>query len=421
MTTTSQISGFHKLPPGERLQKVREFAKLTEDECRAIASTGGIDMDAVDRMVENAIGTFDLPLGIATNFRINGKEYLLPMAVEEPSVIAAASNSAKRTLPGGGFSASSTDPVMIGQIQLVDVSNPFGAKMDILARKEEILSLANQADPVLVKFGGGARDIEVRVIDTIKGPMVIIHLLVDTRDAMGANAVNTMVETLAPFIEEITGGRVYLRILSNLAVHRLARAKAVWTKEAIGGEDVVDGVLMAYAFAAADPYRAATHNKGIMNGISSLVRATGNDTRAVEAGAHAYASRTGRYTSLTTYEKDADGNLVGTIELPMPVGLIGGATKVHPVAKAAVKILGVTTASELGEIMASLGLAQNLAAMRALATEGIQKGHMKLHAKNLAVTAGATPDILDQVVARLVREGVRADVAERIIAEIRGS
>lgn len=417
---TSQISGFYKLSPAERLNKVREYAELTDEECQAIANTGGIGMEVVDRMVENAIGTFDLPMGIATNFKINGKEVLIPMAVEEPSVIAAASNSAKRTLPAGGFKASSTDPVMIGQIQLVDVKSPFGAKMEILAHKEEILERANKMDPILVKFGGGAKDIEVRVIDTLTGPMVITHLLVDTRDAMGANAVNTMAEAIAPYLEEITGGKVYLRILSNLAIYRLARASAVWTKEAIGGEKVVDGIINAYAFAAADPFRAATHNKGIMNGTSAVVRATGNDTRAVEAGAHAYASRGGRYTALTTYEKDENGDLVGTIELPMPVGLIGGATKVHPVAKAAVKILGIKSANELGEVMAVVGLAQNLAAMRALATEGIQRGHMKLHAKNLAVTAGATPDILDEVVARLIKEGVRADVAERIIKEMKG-
>jgi len=417
---TSRISGFYKLPPGERMRKVQEYAGLTEEECEAIANTGGITMDAVDRMVENAIGTFDLPMGIATNFRINGNEMLIPLAVEEPSVIAAASNSAKLTLAAGGFKASSTEPVMIGQIQLTEVKSPFGAKMEILAHKEEIIRRANEVDPVLVKFGGGARDLEVRVVDSITGPMVVTHLLVDTRDAMGANAVNTMAETIAPYLENLTGGRVYLRILSNLAVYRLARARAVWKKEELGGEDVVDGIINAYAFAAADQYRATTHNKGIMNGISSVVRATGNDTRAVEAGAHSYAAMTGRYKPLTTYEKNEDGDLVGTIEIPMAVGLIGGATKVHPVAKAAVKILGIKTASELGEVMAAVGLAQNLAAIRALATEGIQRGHMKLHAKNLAVTAGATPDILDEVVARLIKEGVRADVAERILKEMKG-
>ncbi|MCK4613675.1 MAG: hydroxymethylglutaryl-CoA reductase, degradative [Thermoplasmata archaeon] len=418
---TSRIQGFYKLSPEERLKHVKDFADLTDEECAAISNTGAMPMNMVDRMIENVVGTFELPLGIATNFQVNGKDYLIPMAIEEPSVVAAASNAAKKALLGGGFRASSTDPVMIGQIQLTGVKSPFGAKMDILSKKEEILKLANDQDPVLVKFGGGARDIDVRVIDTLTGPMVITHLLVDTRDAMGANAVNTMAEAVAPYLEKLTGGRVYLRIISNLAVHRLARARAVWKKEELGGEEVVDGIIRAYSFAAADPFRAATHNKGIMNGISALVRATGNDTRAVEAGAHAYAAVSGRYLPLTTYEKDENGDLVGTIEIPVAVGLIGGATKVHPVAKAAVKILGIKTANELGEAMASLGLAQNLAALRALATEGIQRGHMKLHARNLAVTAGATPDILNEVVVRMIKEkAIRMDVAERIIKELKG-
>lgn len=418
---TSRIEGFYKLSPEERLEKVKEFAELTQEECDAISNTGGMPMEMVDRMIENVIGTFELPLGVATNFVINGKDVLIPMAIEEPSVVAAASNAAKRTLATGGFKTSSTDPIMIGQIQLTNVKSPFAAKMDILAHKEEIINLANEQDPVLVKFGGGARDIEVRVIDTMAGPMVITHLLVDTRDAMGANAVNTMAEAVAPYLEKLTGGKVYLRIISNLAVYRLARAKAIWKKEEIGGEEVVDGILRAYAFAAADPYRCATHNKGIMNGISALVRATGNDTRAVEAGAHAYASRTGRYLPLTTYEKDENGDLVGTIEVPIAAGLVGGATKTHPVAKAVVKILGVKTAPELAEIMAALGLAQNFAALRALATEGIQKGHMKLHARNIAVMAGATPEMVDEVVARMIKEGkIRVDVAERIIKEMKG-
>ena len=418
---TSRIEGFYKLSPEERLQKVKEFADLTDEECQAIANTGGLPMDMVDRMIENVVGTFDLPLGIATNFVINGKDVLIPMAIEEPSVVAAASNAAKRTLATGGFRASATEPVMIGQIQLTNVKSPFSAKMDILAHKDEIIKLANDQDPVLVKFGGGARDIEVRVIDTMAGPMVITHLLVDTRDAMGANAVNTMAEAVAPYLEKLTGGKVYLRIISNLAVYRLGRAKAVWKKEEIGGEDVVDGIIRAYAFAAADPYRCATHNKGIMNGISALVRATGNDTRAVEAGAHAYAARTGRYLPLTTYEKDENGDLVGTIEVPIAAGLVGGATKTHPVAKAVVKILGVKTAPQMAEIMAVIGLAQNFAALRALATEGIQKGHMKLHARNIAVMAGASQDMVDEVVARMIKEGkIRVDVAERIIKEMKG-
>ncbi|MCI0497139.1 MAG: hydroxymethylglutaryl-CoA reductase, degradative, partial [Thermoplasmata archaeon] len=347
---------------------------------------------------------------------------LIPMALEEPSVVAAASNSAKVARVKGGFHASSDDPVMIGQIQLTGVADPFAAKIRIMERRAEILELANRQDPVLVKFGGGARDIEVRVIDTPVGSMVITHLLVDVRDAMGANAVNTMAEAVAPFLEEMTGGRVYLRILSNLADHRIVRVWAVFDAESLGGEEVVDGIIQAWAFAAGDPYRAATHNKGIMNGASAVVRATGNDTRAVEAGAHAYAARNGRYAPLTWYEKNADNDLVGSIEMPMPVGLVGGATKTHPVAKACVKILGVKTAGELAMVIAATGLAQNHAALRALATEGIQRGHMGLHARNTvamaAETLGVRPDpaIVDEVSAALVRERkVRVDRAEELL------
>ncbi|MEE8403247.1 MAG: hydroxymethylglutaryl-CoA reductase, degradative, partial [Candidatus Hydrothermarchaeaceae archaeon] len=332
---------------------------------------------------------------------------------------AAASNSAKTARVKGGFETSSTDPVMIGQIQLVDVGNPAKVVELVLSKKKEIIELANEQDPMLVKFGGGARDIEARAIDTIKGPMVIVHLLVDCRDAMGANAVNTMAEAVSPLIEEITGCKVLLRIISNLAVFRLARATAVFSKDAIGGEEVVDAIINAYAFAAADPYRCATHNKGIMNGITAVVLATGNDTRAIEAGAHSYAVFKGAYKPLTHYEKDKDGDLVGSIELPMAIGLIGGATAVHPVAKANVKILGVKTASELGEVMVAVGLAQNFAALRALATEGIQRGHMSLHARNMAVMAGATGDLINKVVERLVAEKkVRLDRAKDILGEI---
>ncbi len=309
---------------------------------------------------------------------------------------------------------------MIGQVQLVDVSDPFGAKMTILEHRSRILEMCNEKDPVLVKFGGGARDIEVRVIDTHRGPMVITHLLVDCRDAMGANAVNTMAEAVAPYLEEITGGRVYLRIISNLAVKRLARARATFSKDAIGGPDVVEGMLEAYAFAAADPYRCATHNKGIMNGIDAVVIATGNDWRAIEAGAHTYAAFRGGYRPLTTWEGNGDGDLVGTIELPLAVGLIGGATAVHPTAKANVKLLGVKTATELAEILAAVGLAQNFAALRALATEGIQRGHMSLHARNIAIMAGARVEEVDRVVERLVAERrVRMDRAKEVLEEIR--
>jgi hydroxymethylglutaryl-CoA reductase len=417
---TSKISGFYKLNPKDRLEIVKKFSDLGEEEVDALFKTGSLDMEQADRMIENVVGTFELPVGIAVNFTVNGKDYLIPMAIEEPSVVAAASNAAKMARSKGGFQTSNTGPVMIGQIQLTNVQDPYGAKMTILAHKEEILKMANEQDPVLVKFGGGAKGLEVRVVDTMLGPMVVNHLLVDCRDAMGANAVNTMAEAVAPYVEKITGGRVYLRIISNLATYRLARAKAVFDKEALGGEGVVDGIIEAYALAAADPYRCATHNKGIMNGITAVVRATGNDTRAVEAGAHSYASVSGHYSPLSVWEKNADGDLVGTIEIPTAVGLIGGATKTHPTAKAAVKILGVQTAQELGEIMAAVGLAQNLGALRALATEGIQKGHMALHARNIAIMAGAPKDNVDEVVKRLVKRGkIRVDIAKEIIDEIK--
>lgn len=417
---TSRISGFYRMSPEERLKIVKEFSGLTDEEAEILRQTGALEMEQVDRMIENVIGTMPVPFGVATNFLINGKDYLIPMAIEEPSVVAAASNAAKMARAGGGFTTSSTEPIMIGQIQLVDVKDPFGAKMSILQHKQKIIEMCNEKDPILIKLGGGVQDINVRVIDTMNGPMVITHLLVNTLDAMGANAVNTMAEAVAPYIEEITGGRVYLRIISNLAVFRLARAKAVWKKEEIGGEDVVDGIVEAYAFAAADPFRAATHNKGIMNGITAMVLATGNDTRAVEAGAHAYASYKGdHYGSLTAWEKNADGDLVGTIEIPLAVGLIGGATAVHPTAKAAVRILGVKTARELAEIMAAVGLAQNFGALRALATEGIQRGHMSLHARNVAVMAGVPKELVDEVVKRMVAERkVRMDRAKEILEEI---
>lgn len=420
MVKTSKIPGFYKLSPDERLLIVKEYAGLSDEEADAIRNTGGISMDQVNRMIENVVGTMDVPLGVATNFLINGADYLIPMAIEEPSVVAAASNAAKMARVRGGFKCKSSNPVMIGQIQLIGVDDAALAKEQILGEKEGIIDLANKQDPILVKFGGGVKDLKVRVIDTIRGPMVITHLLVDCRDAMGANAVNTMAEAVAPMIERITGGRVLLRIISNLAVYRTAKAEAVFAKEAIGGEAAVDAVVDAYAFAAADPYRCATHNKGIMNGVSAVVLATGNDTRAIEAGAHSFAAFNGPYKPLTSYEKNENGDLVGRIEIPMALGLIGGATAVHPIAKANVKILGVKTASELGEVMAAVGLAQNFAALRALATEGIQRGHMELHARNVAVMAGAEGDMIERVVGILVRERkVRIDRAKEIIEELK--
>jgi hydroxymethylglutaryl-CoA reductase len=420
MVNSSEIAGFYKLSVTERVKILKEFVKLSDEEVGVLQKSGSLSLDAADRMIENVVGVMPVPMGVAVNFLINGKDVIVPMAIEEPSVVAAASNAAKMARAKDGFQATSTDPIMIGQIQVVGVQDAHGARFEILAHKDEILKKANDQDPVLVSLHGGARDLEVRVIDTFLGKMIIAELLVDCRDAMGANAVNTMAEAVAPMIEQFSGGRVYLRIISNLAVKRLARARATFSKEALGGEEVVDGIVRAYAFAAADPFRCATHNKGIMNGVTAVVLATGNDTRAIEAGAHAYAARSGHYTSLTTWEKSKDGDLVGTLEMPMAVGLVGGATASNPIAKLAVKILGIKTARELGEVIVSVGLAQNLAALRALATEGIQRGHMSLHARNIAVSVGATGDLVDKIAAKMVAERkVRVDRAKELLAEFR--
>ncbi|MDY6965585.1 MAG: hydroxymethylglutaryl-CoA reductase, degradative [Halobacteriota archaeon] len=417
MVKTSRVSGFFKLSVKERMDVVKDFADLTDEEVNNI--DGQLEIEQADRMVENVIGKIDVPLGVATNFLINGKDYLIPMAIEEPSVIAAAGNAAKMARDRGGFTASSTGPVMIGQIQVVDVIDPYAARFGILEKKDKIIKLANEQDPFLIKVGGGAIDVEVRVVATKSGPMIIVHLIVDCRDAMGANTVNTMSEAVSPLIEEITGGKALLRIISNLADKRLMRARAIFSKEAIGGEDVVDSVVRSYHFAEADIYRAATHNKGVMNGITAVVLATGNDTRAVESGVHTYACRSGVYKPVTVWEKNSDGDLVGTIEIPIAAGLVGGATKTHPTAKAAVKILGVKSATELGEVMASVGLAQNFAAMRALATEGIQRGHMSLHAKNIAISAGAQGDLVDKIAGLMVKErAIRIDRAKELLDEL---
>jgi hydroxymethylglutaryl-CoA reductase len=419
MKKNSQLSGFYKLSLNERIKILKDFATLNDEEVKALQTTGSLNAELADRMIENVIGVIPVTLGIATNFLINGNDYLIPMAIEEPSVVAAASNAAKMARTKGGFTASCTDPIMIGQIQVIKVQDPYGARMSIISNKEKILRKANEQDPILVSKGGGAKDVRCKVLKTIVGNMVIIELLVDCRDAMGANAVNTMAEAVAPSIEEITGGEVRLRIISNLATERLARVKATFSKTAIGGEAVVDGIVEAYHFALADPYRCATHNKGIMNGITAVVLATGNDTRAVEAGAHAYAAIQGYYKPLSTWEKNNEGDLVGTIELPMAVGLIGGATATHPIAKISVKILGVRSAIELAQIIASVGLAQNFAALRALATEGIQRGHMTLHARNVATMAGAEGDMIDKVAAIMVKERkVRMDRAKEIVEDI---
>lgn len=401
---TSRIPEFYKKTLEERLNIVAEYAGLTQEEVALLKNFGNLDPKIADSMIENVIGAMSYPFAVAVNFLINGKDYLVPMVIEEASVVAAASNAARVMRRDGGIKSIATQPVMIGQIQVVGVKDPWHKRMIILEHKDEIIQKANEVDPVLVKFGGGAKDVEARVVEGPRGPMIIVHLLVDVRDAMGANAVNTMAEKVAPMIERLTGGRVLLRIISNLADRRLVRSWVKVYKEDIGGEEVVDAIVDAWAFAAADPYRAATHNKGIMNGVIAVALATAQDHRAIEAGAHAYAARTGRYVPLSTWEKDQDGNLVGTLEMPMAVGIIGGATKVHPIAKIALKILGVKTATELAEVMGAVGLAQNFAALRALATEGIQKGHMRLHARNLAIMAGATGDLIDKVVEIMVSE-----------------
>ncbi len=425
---SSRLAGFYGWSPDERIAQIAQGAGLTEEETTALRGAAGLDLPRANQMIENVAGLYGLPLGIATNFTVNGRDVLVPMVIEEPSVVAGASFAAKLARAGGGFRAVTTPPEMIGQIQVLDVADPWSARFALLAAREELLAQANATDPVIVGLGGGARDLDVRVLEqTPAGPMLAVHLVFDCRDAMGANAVNTACEALAPHIERITGGRVLLRILSNLADRRLARAHCTLPLEALAtnhfsGERVAQGIVEAWAFAAADPYRAATHNKGIMNGVDAVVIATGNDWRAVEAGAHAYAARSGRYTSLSTWARDAEGNLVGTLEMPLAVGIVGGATRVHPVAQVALKILGVQTARELAEIVVSVGLAQNLAALRALATEGIQRGHMRLHARQVAVAAGAGESEIDVIVQRMVSEGViRADRAAAILAEVRGA
>ena len=384
------------------------IAGLTPEQVEAWASSGELSEDSADRMIENVIGTYSLPIGVATNFIIDGEHYLIPFVLEEPSVVAAASNMAKRCHSKGGFMSDNDDPVMIGQIQVVGCEDPEAARASILQNSAELMESCNSVDPILVKFGGGCRDIQARIIETESGPMVIVHILVDCRDAMGANAVNTMAETIAPKVEGLTGGTVILRIISNLAVHRLARVSAVFTPEemsdkgdATQGSEVIDGVLQAYHFAKADPFRATTHNKGIMNAISPIAIACGQDWRAVESGAHSYAAHERVYGSLTHWEKDDGGNLVGSIELPMAVGLVGGAVRVHPAAQANVALLGITSADDLAKVMAAAGLAQNLGALKALATVGIQAGHMKLHVRNMAVTAGAEGPEVDIVAARM--------------------
>ena len=413
--SNSRLQGFYKLSVPERRKVLAEIADLSEEQILAWSKTGELSESAADKMIENVVGTYSLPIGVATNFIIDNEHYLIPFVLEEPSVVAAASNMAKRCQKKGGFVSNNDEPVMIGQIQIVNCPDVDASKEAIFAQKENLIDLCNQVDPILVKFGGGCRDIEIRTLETQSGDMIILHLLVDCRDAMGANAVNTMAESIASKVESISGGTVILRIISNLAVHRLARVSAIFTREEmsdngrnnIQGEEVIDGVIQAYHFAAADPFRATTHNKGIMNAISPVAIACGQDWRAIESGAHSYASYGREYGSMTHWEKNEDGDLLGTIELPMAVGLVGGAVRVHPAAQTNVALLGIDSANDLAKVMAAAGLAQNLGALRALATVGIQAGHMKLHARNMAVTAGANDEEVDAVVSLAHSSGER--------------
>lgn len=417
---------FYNMSLPERHDWLKETQNLDEDTISALSGKNGLKIEQADHMIENVIGVFGLPLGIAHNFVVNGREVLIPMVVEEPSIVASASFMAKLARTSGGFFAETTAPEMIAQIQVLNLDDLNVAKHKILEAKQDLLEKASKVDPVLSKYGGGPRNIEVRLIEESPiGPFLVVHLIFDVRDAMGANAINTAAETLSPQIEALTGGKVHLRILSNLADRRLARSRVTILKENLafgeyGNEEVCDGIIAAWAFAAVDPYRAATHNKGIMNAIDPILIATGNDWRAVEAGAHAYAARSGKYTSLTTWGKDEDGNLVGSIEMPMAVGIVGGATKVHPAAKAALKLMKVENAQQLAEIIVSAGLAQNLAALRALSTEGIQRGHMTLHARQVAITAGAEGEEITKLADQLAKErNVRVERAQQILEEWR--
>ncbi|GAA1942536.1 hydroxymethylglutaryl-CoA reductase, degradative [Nocardioides hwasunensis] len=419
--TTSRMSGFRNLSIDERRARIADTTGLEPQRLDVLSPDRGLSLDQADHMVENVVGVLGVPVGVATNFVVNGRDVLVPMATEEPSVVAAASNLARMTRDHGGFRTSSTAPLMQAQVQVLDVVDPAAARLRLLQAADELIALADAQDPALVEHGGGVRDIIVRVLPSSRQTYVVLHLVVDVRDAMGANAVNTMAEAIAPRVGEIAGGRTLLRILTNKADLRLTRVSAVFDRELLGGAEVVENMVDAAEFAVVDPYRAATHNKGIMNGITAVVLATGNDTRAVEAGAHSHAiGADGSYTSMSRFEKNADGDLVGTLELPMPVGLVGGATKVHPVAQANVAMLGVRSAAELADIVMAVGLAQNAAAVRALATEGIQRGHMSLHARNVAVTAGAAADEVDAVVARMIESrSIRTDAAHDILADLR--
>lgn len=416
MHLKNDTSGFHKLSRHERLEKTKKLCGLGKEDVDPLVNDP--DIEIAEMMSENVIGTIKLPVGIATNFLIDGKEYLIPMSIEEPSVVAAASNAARLARDGGGFTTNQDPPIMIGQIQLVGAANPDESVKKIIFHADEIKKIANDRDSVMVKLGGGLKSVEARAIDSSRGPMVVAHLIVNVMDAMGANCVNSMCEGVAPYLEDITGGRATLKIISNLADRRLARARAVWKKEIVG-EETIEGILDAYELAKIDPYRCTTNNKGIMNGIDAVAIATGNDFRALEAGAHAYAA-IGGYKPLAKYEKNSGGDLIGMIELPIAAGIIGGATKTNPVAKTSLKILGVKSADELAGVMACVGLANNFAALRAIVSEGIQRGHMRLHAKNIAMSAGATHEEAPEVANEMIfKEDVSVSHAKEILDAIR--
>jgi len=424
---SSRIPGFYNMSVEERRSLLENMLDVSSEEWDELYKNAPLSVETADNMIENVIGTFQLPLGLGLNFLINGKEYVVPMAVEEASIVASASHIAKMVRAAGGFHTEATERIMIGQIQVVGCPDMKAAKMAILNKKEALIDAANAAYPSMVRRGGGAEDIEVRILNEESnskyGQMLVLHLYVNTCDAMGANLINTMVESIAPIVEEITGGKVYLRILSNYADKCLARARCVIPAEMLAtgdysGEEVRDGVIHAYEFAASDPYRAVTHNKGIMNGIDPVVIATGNDWRAVEAGAHAYAARTGSYGSMTTWSKDEEGNLVGEIELPMSIGTVGGATRVHPLAKLSLSIMKIESAKELAQVIVAVGLAQNLGALKALATDGIQKGHMALHSRSVAIAAGATGEMIDIIAEQLIEQKeIRVGKAKELVEQ----
>ena len=413
----SSISKFFEKSQKERLDIVKNFANLSQEELEILENSGGITFENADKMVENAIGTFSLPLGIATNFKINDKDYLVPMVIEEPSVIAAASKAAKIARIKGGFKVDADESYSIGQIQVLNADSTAISKIE--ESSKEILEIANSQSNTLSKIGKGAKEVSCREIQTDSGKMLIVELLIDVGDAMGANVTNSMCEAVAPLIGKLTGGKTLLRILSNYSTRRMVKATAIFDKEGVGGEEIVDNIILAFQFAANDVYRAVTHNKGVMNGTISVANATGQDSRAIEAAANAYAARSGKYSSLTEWSKDAEGNLVGKLELPLSVGIVGGIIKVHPIAKICTKILGVTSARELACVITATGLAQNFSALRALATEGIQKGHMKLHARNLASAAGAKAEHVDEIVKKMVQENnISLNRAKELLKQI---